>query len=61
MEIVKLVDYAPHLLEVKRLTLELHRLLIEDNFEEANDMAMALAVETKLLANSIYFHGERNQ
>jgi hypothetical protein len=61
MEIVKLVDYAPHLLDVKRLTLELHRLLIENDFEEANHTVTALVVETKLLASAVYVQGERNQ
>jgi hypothetical protein len=61
MEIVKLIDYAPHLLEVKHLTLELHRLLIENDFEEANHTVTALVVETKLLASAVYVQGERNQ
>lgn len=61
METVKLVDYAPHLLEVKRLTLDMHRLLIEANYEEATDLALKLTSETKLLTNAIKTHCENGR
>lgn len=61
METVKLVDYAPHLLEVKRLTLDMHRLLIENHFEEAKELALSLTSETKLLTNAIKTHCENGR
>jgi hypothetical protein len=61
METVKLVDYAPHLLEVKRLTMELHRILIEADYEEATDVALKLTSESKLLTNAIKHHHENQR
>jgi len=61
METVKLVDYAPHLLEVKRLTMELHQILIEANYEEATDVALKLTSESKLLINAIKHHNENQR
>lgn len=58
METVSLVDYAPHMLETKRLLHNMHELLIERKYEEAKELSFSLLVEVKLLSNAVNHHAE---
>lgn len=57
MEIVKVVDYAPHSDEIKRLVREAYELSNERRFEEAEEIALRLVVEAKLFLNAIRHNG----
>ena len=57
MEIVKVVDYAPHSDEIKRLVREAYELSNERRFEEAEEVALKLVVEAKLFLNAIRHNG----
>lgn len=53
MEIANIVDYAPHVIEIKKLTIQTHDLLNEGNYEEAKEFALRLQAESKLLNTAI--------
>lgn len=53
MEIVKVIDYASYLDEIKRLVRETYELSNERRFKEAEEVALQLVVEAKLLLNAI--------
>lgn len=53
MEIVKVIDYASYLDEIKRLVRETYELSNERRFKEAEEAALQLVVEAKLLLNAI--------
>ena len=57
MEIVKVIDYAPYLDEIKRLVRETYELSNERRFKEAEEVALQLVVEAKLLLNAIRHNG----
>lgn len=58
METVDLVDYAPHMLETKRILREMHELLIERKYGEAKELSLSLLTEVKLLTNAVNHHVE---
>lgn len=49
MEIAEVIDYAAHIEEIKRLTRDVHELANERKHKEAEETALRLAVEAKLL------------
>jgi hypothetical protein len=53
MVIAKVVDYAPHVEELKNLIRDVHDQANERNLEEAEETALRLLVEAKLLLNAI--------
>jgi hypothetical protein len=57
MEIAKVVDYAPHIEELKRLVRDVYELANERKHKEAEEIALKLAVEAKLLLNAIRHNG----
>lgn len=57
MEIVKVIDYASYLDEIKRLVRETYELSNERRFKEAEEAALQLVVEAKLLLNAIRHNG----
>jgi hypothetical protein len=53
MVIAEVVDYAPHVEELKNLIRDVHDQANERNLEEAEETALRLLVEAKLLLNAI--------
>ena len=53
MVIAKVVDYAPRVEELKNLIRDVHEQANERNLEEAEETALRLLVEAKLLLNAI--------
>jgi hypothetical protein len=53
MEIVKVIDFAPHTDEIKRLVREVYELANDRRQEEAEEAALKLLVEVKLLLNAV--------
>jgi len=53
MEIAEVVDYAPHVEELKRLIRDVHEQANERNSKEAEETALRLLTEAKLLLNAI--------
>jgi hypothetical protein len=51
--LLKSVDYAPHVEELKNLIRDVHEQANERNLEEAEETALRLLVEAKLLLNAI--------
>ena len=57
MVIAEVVDYAPHIEEIKRLTRDVHDLATERKHKEAEEVALKLAVEANLLCVAIRHNG----
>ena len=57
MEIAKVVDYASHIEELKRLIRDVHELANQRKQKEAEEVSLKLAVEVKLLLNAIRHNG----
>lgn len=55
MEIAKVVDYAPHVEELKKLVRQVSELANERKQEEAEEAALALVAEAKLLLNALRY------
>jgi hypothetical protein len=53
MVIAEVVDYAPHVEELKNLIRDVHEQANERNLKEAEETALRLLVEAKLLLNAI--------
>ena len=53
MEIAEVVDYAPHVEELKRLIRDVHEQANERKHAEAEEIALRLLAEAKLLLNAI--------
>lgn len=53
MVIAEIVDYALHVEELKNLIRAVHEQANERKFEEAEETALRLLVEAKLLINSV--------
>jgi hypothetical protein len=53
MEIVKVIDFAPHTDEIKRLVREVYETANDRRQEEAEEAALKLLVEAKLLLNAV--------
>ena len=52
-EIVKVIDFAPHTDEIKRLVREVYETANDRRQEEAEEAALKLLVEAKLLLNAV--------
>lgn len=48
-----LVDYSEHLLEIRKLTGELHNVLLKNNFDEGIEVANKIMGEARLLRQSL--------
>lgn len=57
MKIAEMIDYAPHIEELKRLLRDTHELANERKFKEAEEIALKLTVEAKLLLNAVRSNG----
>ena len=57
MKVSEVVDYAPHIEELKRLIRDVHELANERKQKEAEETALKLAVEAKLLLNAVRHNG----
>jgi hypothetical protein len=55
MKIAEMIDYAPHVEELKRLLRDAHELASERRFKEAEEVVLKLTVEAKLLLNAIRY------
>ena len=53
MEIVKVIDFAPHTDEIKRVVREVYETANDRKQEEAEEAALKLLVEAKLLLNAV--------
>ena len=53
MVIAEVVDYAPHVEEIKNLVRDVHEQANERNLKEAEETALRLLAEAKLLLNAI--------
>ena len=53
MKITEMIDYAPHLEELKKLLRQAHDLVNDHEYKEAEEVALKLTVEAKLLLNAI--------
>lgn len=49
MRVSEVIDYAAHIEEIKRLTRDVHELANDRKHKEAEEAALRLAVEAKLL------------
>ena len=57
MKVSEVVDYAPHIEEIKRLLRDVYDLANERKHREAEEIALKLAVEAKLLCVAIRHNG----
>jgi len=53
MKIDEMIDYAPHLEELKKLLRETHDLVNDHKYKEAEEVALKMTVEAKLLLNAV--------
>lgn len=53
MVIADILDYAPHVIEIKKLTIQVHDLLNEGHYVDAKELALRLQAESKLLNTAI--------
>lgn len=57
MKVTKVIDFAPHTDEIKRLVREVYESANDRQFKDAEESALKLVVEAKLLLNAIRHHG----
>ena len=57
MKIAEMIDYAPHLEELKKLLREAHDLVNDHKYKETEETAFKLLVEAKLFLNAIRHNG----
>ena len=53
MVIAEVVDYAPHVEEIKNLVRDVHEQANERKLKEAEETALRLLTEAKLLLNAV--------
>jgi len=53
MKIAQMIDYAPHLEELKKLLRQTHDLVNDHKYKEAEEAALKMTVEAKLLLNAV--------
>lgn len=53
MPIAEVIDYAMPLMNIERLAKECHNLCLEQRYDEANEVALKLGVETRILSASL--------
>ena len=53
MKIAEMIDYAPHLEELKKLLRQAHDLVNDHKYKEAEEAALKMTVEAKLLLNAV--------
>jgi hypothetical protein len=49
----EVIDYAMPLMNIERLAKECHHLCLHDKFEEANELALKIGVEARILSASL--------
>jgi len=57
MKVTQVIDFAPHTDEIKRLVREVYELSNEHKYQEAEESALKLVVEAKLLLNAVRHNG----
>ena len=57
MKVTKVIDFAPHTDEIKRLVRDVYDSANDREFKHAEEAALKLVVEAKLLLNAIRHHG----
>jgi len=57
MKVTQVIDFAPHTDEIKRLVREVYELSNERKHQEAEESALKLVVEAKLLLNAVRHNG----
>lgn len=57
MKVVKVLDFAPHTDEIKRLVRDVYDSANDREFKNAEEAALKLVAEAKLLLNAIRHHG----
>lgn len=53
MPIAEVIDYAMPLMNIERLAKECHNLCLEQRYDEANEVALKLGVEARILSASL--------
>lgn len=53
MKIAQMIDYAPHLEELKKLLRQAHDLVNDHKYKEAEEVALKMTAEAKLFLNAI--------
>lgn len=57
MKVAEVIDFAPHTDEIKRLVREVYESANDRKFENAEEAALKLVAEAKLLLNAIRHYG----
>jgi len=57
MKITEMIDYAPHLEELKKLLRQAHDLVNDHRYKEAEEVALKITVEAKLFLNAVRHDG----
>ena len=57
MKITQMIDYAPHLEELKKLLRQAHDLVNDHKYKEAEEVALKMTAEAKLFLNAIRHNG----
>ena len=53
MPTAEVIDYAMPLMNIERLAKECHNLCLEQRYDEANEVALKLGVEARILSASL--------
>ena len=53
MPTAEVIDYALPLMNIERLAKECHQLCLHEKFDEANELALKIGVETRILSASL--------
>lgn len=53
METVELIDYAMPLINIERMTKEIHNKCLEQDFRAAEELTLKLGVETRILSATL--------
>jgi hypothetical protein len=54
-----LIDYAAPMMRIERLLKEMHNLLLDNKFEEAIEVGVLLATESRLLKHTLVLMKEK--
>ena len=55
----ELIDYAAPMMRIERLLKEMHNLLLDNKFEEAIEVGVLLATESRLLKHTLVLMKEK--
>ncbi len=53
LNVVEIIDYAMPLMNIDRMVRECHDLCLEHKYEEANEIALSIGVEARILSASL--------